>query len=99
MDWLFFVFGFFCLFPIWGALVWEIWQGHIRPAIIGQNLIQSEINQLYTQYGNNVFDYVCRREHRAIYQCDSYKIGYWRRIRREIMWRERQEGYTFKRVK
>jgi len=87
-----------CLSPIWGALVWEIWQGVIRPALIPREEIRIEVDGLMARADSLGFEIACGEEHAAWYRSKSFEQGRWRRIRREIMRRERECGTRFRRV-
>lgn len=87
-----------CLSPIWGALVWCLWEGTIRPRLIPQREILTKADSLWAQDNQNAFERACIEEHRAWHYCNSFEQGRWRRIREEIMRRERARGATFRKV-
>lgn len=93
------VVGVIALSPVWGALAWELWNGKIRPSFIPKYEIESEVHTLYDRYGDEAFDRACTEEHSAWHRSETYQQGRWRRIRREIMRRERAAGFTFSKVR
>lgn len=88
-----------CLSPIWGTLVWCLWEGSIKPRLIPHIEIIKAVEKLYADHSENAFEMACTNEHRAWYDCDSFEQGRWRRIREEIMRRERAKGYSFAKVR
>ncbi len=86
------------LSPIWGALVWGIWQGVIRPALIPRNDINIAVGRLMARDDGQGFEIACLEEHAAWYRSECFEQGRWRRVRKEIMRREREHGATFRRV-
>lgn len=88
-----------CLFPIWGALIWGIWDGSIRPRLIPREQIVEKADELWTRDHTCAFDIACIEEHAAWYRSDTFEQGRWRRIREDIMQRERALGATFRKVR
>ncbi len=88
-----------CLSPIWGTLLWSVWQGSVRPRLIPRREIAAKVEEVYAQHGERAFDIVCMEEHRAWYDSDIFEQGRWARVRSEIMRRERARGFTFSRVR
>ncbi|WP_162652141.1 hypothetical protein [Lentilitoribacter sp. Alg239-R112] len=88
-----------CLSPIWGAVLIELLQCYLRPVLLDRVAIQQEIESLYVKYSDDAFSHAVEKENRAIRDCDSYQIGYWRGVRKEIMRIEQAKGYTFKKVR
>lgn len=94
-----FVIWIICLSPIWGTLLWVIWEGSIRPRLIPRHEIIAKADELWEQDQAHAFDIACTKEHIAWYRSNTFEQGRWRRIRREIMRRERALGATFRKVR
>lgn len=88
-----------CLSPIWGAIIFELWQCYLRSLLLDRAAIQQEIKRLYARYSDDAFSHAVEKENRAIYNCDSYQIGYWRGVRKEIIRIEEAKGYIFRKVR
>lgn len=99
MDWVQVAIWVVCLSPIWGAFVWGLWEGSIRPGLIPRNEIMAEADRLWAIDDDRAFDKACIEEHAAWYRSNTFEQGRWRRIRREIMRRERARGTTFRKVR
>ena len=88
IDWGNVVFWVVCLFPIWGVLIWEIWQGTIRPRLIPSRLIDTLVLEYILKYGDRAAEYAFINEDRAWRYSDSFEQGKWRRVRRQILQNE-----------
>jgi hypothetical protein len=88
-----------CLSPIWGAFAWELWEGSIRPGLIPRDEIVAEADKLWAIDDDRAFDKACIEERAAWYRSNSFEQGRWRRIRCEIMRRERARGTTFRKMR
>lgn len=69
-----------CLSPIWGALVFEVWDGIIRPRLISRREIDRLCRELTERYGTDAYAHARINEDRAWRYCDSYEQGRWRRV-------------------
>ena len=98
MIWVKIAVSIICLSPIWGAFVWEVWQGVVRPAMITRDEINTKVDRLMLRDDGRGFEAACCEEHAAWYRSESFEQGRWRRIRKEIMRRERKLGVNFRRV-
>lgn len=87
-----------CLSPFWGALLWSFWQGSVRPRLIPRREIVAKVEEVYARHGERAFDFACSEEYRAWYDSDAFEQGRWRRVREEIMRRERALGYAFHKI-
>lgn len=72
------------LSPIWFALLLEIWDGMIRPSLLGKLLIKEEAYKLIAEYGDRAAEIAFINEDRAWRYCNSFERGKWRRIRKLI---------------
>lgn len=88
-----------CLSPIWGTFLWCFWECFVQPGLIPRDRINAEVEKLYARHGDDAFEHACMNEHRAWYDSDGFEQGRWRRIRREIMQRERALGATFRKLR
>jgi hypothetical protein len=70
--------------PIWGAIVWEIWEGEIRPLLIPSAEIDRLAAQMIARYGHEAEEHAAAEEQTAWYNSDATEQGKWRRVRRRI---------------
>jgi hypothetical protein len=80
-----------CLAPIWGTLLWELWDGEVRPRLIRRDIIDCAAAAILAQHGDRAEQMALIAEHRAWCESNAFKQGGWRRIRKRIavMRRER----------
>jgi hypothetical protein len=71
--------------PAWGALLWVVWQGQVRPRLISARQIETEATDLITRYGDNALEMAVIEEDRAWRYSDSFEQGRWRRMRLAIL--------------
>lgn len=88
-----------CLSPVWGTLLWCVWEGSVRPRLIPRQEILAEADRLWAQDRERAFELACIEEHAAWHRSETFEQGRWRRIREEIMRRERARGTTFRKVR
>lgn len=72
-------------FPIWGTLLWEIWEGFIRPRLICAREIDALVSDLVNRHGERAAEMAFINEDRAWRYSDSFEQGKWRRVRRQIL--------------
>lgn len=84
MNWLIWAGIVACLSPIWGALVWELWAGWVRPRLLAREVIRRQADAYLRRYGVGAEEMVFIEEDRAWRYSDSSEQGKWRRVRREI---------------
>lgn len=87
-----------CLSPIWGTFLWCFWEGSIRPRLIPHSEIEAEVDKLWSEDDEQAFERACNEEHAAWYRSNTFEQGKWKRIREEIMRRERARGTTFQKL-
>lgn len=68
-------------FPIWGALLWVIWDVRIRPHLIPKAEIEAEAKVMLAQWGERAAEMAFIEEHAAWYRSQSYEQGRWHRVR------------------
>jgi hypothetical protein len=73
-----------CSAPIWGTLLWELWDGPVRPRLIRRDIIDRAAAAILAEHGERAEQMVLIAEHRAWCESDSFKQGGWRRIRKRI---------------
>jgi hypothetical protein len=73
--------------PIWGALLWELVEGAVRPRLIPQAEINALSAVLLAKYGNGAEEAAFIVEDRAWRYSDSFEQGKWRRVRKELQYR------------
>jgi len=67
--------------PIWGALVWELWQAGIRPRLIPNAEIDALAAATLARYGDKAGEMALIEEDRAWRRSDGFEQGKWRRVR------------------
>ncbi len=72
------------LFPIWGALIWEIWEGIVPPRRLPQTEIDALTRQMIVKHGQQAPGAAFTREYRAWRTSDSFEQAKWRRVRLRI---------------
>jgi hypothetical protein len=85
-----------CSAPIWGALLWELWDGTVRPRLIRRDIIDRAAAAILAEHGERAEQMAWIQEDRAWRYSDSFKQGGWRRIRKRIaaMRRERERSHS-----
>ena len=73
-----------CSAPIWGMLLWELWDGTVRPRLIRRDIIDHAAAAILAEHGERAEQMALIAEHRAWCEFDSFKQGGWRRIRKRI---------------
>jgi hypothetical protein len=81
-----------CSAPIWGTLLWELWDGTVRPRLIRRDIIDRAAAAILAEHGERAEEMAWIQEDRAWRYSDRFKQGGWRRIRKRIaaMRRERE---------
>jgi hypothetical protein len=81
-----------CGAPIWGTLLYELWDGIVRPRLIRRDVIDRAAAAILAEHGERAEEMAWIQEDRAWRYSDSFKQGGWRRIRKRIaaLRRERQ---------
>lgn len=70
--------------PIWGAFLWEMVDGVIRPRLIPRAEIEALSAALLAAHGDRAEEVAFIEEDRAWRYSESFEQGKWRRVRREI---------------
>jgi hypothetical protein len=73
-----------CLFPIWGSLLWELWEGSIRPLLIPRNEIDALSAGMLARHADRAEQMAFIEEDRAWRYSESFEQGKWRRVRKTI---------------
>jgi hypothetical protein len=73
-----------CLFPIWGSLLWELWEGSIRPRLVSRTEIDALSAMMLARHGDSAERTAFIEEDRAWRYSDSFEQGKWRRVRKTI---------------
>jgi hypothetical protein len=74
----------FCTAPIWGSLVWLIWEGSIRPRLIPTSEIEADALGFLARWGDRASEMAIIEEDQAWRYSESFKQGRWRRVRLTI---------------
>ena len=75
--------------PIWGAGLWVLWQGVVRPHLIPRGEVERLAALLVEHYGEREGEAAFAREYGAWHESDGFAQGKWRRVRRLIESRHR----------
>lgn len=70
--------------PIWGAFIWELWEGSIRPRFVTHEEIDALAASMRTRHGDRAEEIAFIEEDRAWRYSESFEQGKWRRVRREL---------------
>jgi hypothetical protein len=70
--------------PIWGAFLWELWEGSIRPRLVPAAEIDALVAAMLTQHWSRAEEMAFIEEDRAWRYSDSFEQGKWRRVRKAI---------------
>jgi hypothetical protein len=70
-----------CTGPIFGSLVWVIWEGSIRPRLLPAAEIEAEARRLMDRWGDRAAEMAFIEEDRAWRYSASFEQGRWRRVR------------------
>jgi hypothetical protein len=73
-----------CLFPIWGTLLWELWEGSIRPLLVPRAEIDALSAAMLARHADRAEQMAFSEEDRAWRYSDSFEQGKWRRVRKAI---------------
>lgn len=70
--------------PIWGAFVWVLWEGEIKPRLIPEPDIKALANAHVARYGERAAEMAFIEADRAWRCSDSFAQGKWKRVCQEI---------------
>ncbi len=70
--------------PIWGAFLWELWEGGIRPKLIPEAKIDALAAAMLARHGDRAEEMAFIEEDRAWRYSESFEQGKWRRVRKRI---------------
>jgi hypothetical protein len=70
--------------PVWGALVWELWEAGIRPWLIPAAEVDALAAAMLVRYGDKAEEIAFIKEDRAWRYCDGFEQGRWRRVRKRM---------------
>jgi hypothetical protein len=73
-----------CLFPIWGSLLCELWEGSIRPLLVSRNEIDALSAAMLARHADRAEQMAFIEEDRAWRYSDSFEQGKCRRVRKTI---------------
>jgi hypothetical protein len=79
--------------PIWGTLLWELWDGAVRPRLIRRDIIDRAAAAILAEHGELAEQMAWIQEDRAWRYSDPFKQGGWRRIRKRIAAMRRERGH------
>jgi len=70
--------------PIWGALLWVLWQGSIRPRLIPRAEIDALAATMVARHGPRAEEVASAEEEQAWRNSCPFEQGKWRRVRKRI---------------
>ncbi len=70
--------------PVWGALLYALWQGVVRPRLISTEEIDRLAAELLESHGDRAADVAFADEYCAWRHSNSFERGKWRRVRQQI---------------
>jgi hypothetical protein len=70
--------------PIWGAFLWELWEGGIRPRLVSTSEIDALAASMIARHGDRAEEMAFVEEDRTWRYSESFEQGKWRRVRRRI---------------
>jgi hypothetical protein len=74
--------------PIWGAALWVLWQGVVRPRLISRGEVERLAALLIERYGERADEVAFGKECGAWSDSDGFEQGKWRRVRKLIETRQ-----------
>lgn len=74
-DLVFWVIVGVCTAPIWGSLVWMIWEGSIRPRLIPVSEIEAEARRLLARWGDRAAEMAFIEEDRVWRNSETFEQG------------------------
>jgi len=77
--------------PIWGTLLWCIWEGNIKPRLIPVDQVKALADELIAKHGPRAEEMAFIEEDRAWRYSETFEQGTWHRVRREL-WRRYEAG-------
>jgi len=70
--------------PIWGALLWVLWQGSIRPRLIPRAEIDALAATMVARHERRAEEVASAEEEQAWRNSRPFQQGKWRRVRKRI---------------
>jgi hypothetical protein len=64
-----------CSAPIWGTLLWELWDGAVRPRLIRRDVIDRAAATILAEHGDRAEQMALIAEHRAWRDSNAFKQG------------------------
>ncbi len=77
--------------PVWGTLLWCLWQLSIRPRLIPAGEIRVLADEMVASYGPRAEEIALIEEDSAWRSSEAFEQGKWHRVRREL-WRRHAAG-------
>ena len=72
--------------PMWGAFLWLLWEGGIRPRLIPRAEIDLLAAEMLARHGGRAGEAAFAEEYLAWRNSEPFEQGKWRRVRKRI-WR------------
>lgn len=85
MDWIFRVVLVAVTAPIWGSLLWFIYESFVRPARIPKQEIEALATEMSRRNPADPVEAALIEEQAAWYRSDMFEQGKLRRVRRELL--------------
>ena len=71
-----------CTSPIWGSLLWFIYESYVRPARIPKREIDALADEVRRRSPDDPADAAFVEEQAAWYRSEMFEQGKWRRVRK-----------------
>jgi hypothetical protein len=72
------------LSPIWGAFLWELWEGSIRPRFVARAEIDALAASMIARHGDRAEEMAFVEEDRTWRYSESFQQGKWRRVQKRL---------------
>lgn len=70
--------------PLWGPVLWVLWQGVLRPRLIPRGEVERIATDLLSHHGDRAEEIAFGEEYGAWRHSNPFEQGKWRRVRRRI---------------
>jgi hypothetical protein len=70
--------------PVWGAILWLLWDGSIRPRLVPRAEIDALAAEMLARHGPRAEEVASAEEEAAWRNSRPFEQGKWRRVRKRI---------------
>ena len=82
-----------CTAPIWGTLLWHLYELSVRPRLIPKGEVEKLAQETIALYPDDPEDAAFTQEHAAWYRGEPFEQGKWHRVRKALRKRNSRQGY------